>query len=195
MNNKSLSGKRIGFALTGSFCTLDTALECMEELLNEGAVLTSILSHSVNEMDTKFGKAADLKEKLAKLTPHPIISTIPQAEPIGPGKLLDALIVLPASGNTIAKLAAGIADTPVTMAVKSHLRNGCPVLIGLSSNDALGTGAKNIGQLLAARNIYFIPFGQDDAKEKPRSMVFNKKYVLPALHEALNGRQIQPLLV
>ena len=193
--DEHVNGKRIGFALTGSFCTLDTAIECMEELSQAGAVIEPILSHAVDEMDTKFGNAADFKEKIAKLTPRPIIRTITQAEPIGPGQLLDVLIVLPATGNTIAKLAAGIADTPVTMAVKSHLRNGGPVLIGLSSNDALGAGAKNIGHLLAARNIYFVPFGQDDANQKPRSMVFDKKYVLPALKEALKGRQIQPLLV
>ena len=190
-----LNGKRIGIAITGSFCTHDIVLECAEELLSENAILTFILSPATDETDTKFGTAADLKEKLSKLTPNPIIRTIPQAEPIGPGRLLDALIILPATGNTIAKLTAGITDTPVTMAVKSHLRNGEPVLIGISSNDALGAGAKNIGHLLASRNIYFIPFGQDNAIQKPRSMVFVKKYVIPALKEALNGRQIQPLLV
>ncbi|MCL2840257.1 MAG: dipicolinate synthase subunit B [Defluviitaleaceae bacterium] len=190
-----LKGKRIGIAITGSFCMFDAALEVMEALVGEGAILTFILSPATNEMDTKFGTAEDFREKLEKLSPNPLIRTIPEAEPIGPKKLLDALIVLPATGNTMAKLAAGITDTPTTMAVKSHLRNGSPVVIGISSNDALGMGAKNIGHLLASRNIYFIPFGQDDAMGKPRSMVFSKEHVIPAVQEALKGRQVQPLLI
>jgi dipicolinate synthase subunit B len=186
--------KRIGFAITGSFCTLETALECMAELTAQGAEITPILSQNVDTLDTKFGTASRLKEKIAEITPTPIITTIVQAEPIGPQKLLDALIILPATGNTLAKLAAGIADTSVTMAAKSHLRNGRPVILGISSNDALGFGAKNIGQLMAARNIYFVPFGQDDAHEKPRSIVFKKELLLPTLKAAFEGTQLQPVI-
>ena len=186
--------KRIGFALTGSFCTISTAIDCMAELIAHGADVTPIISHILDTSDTKFGKAESLKAKLKLMTRHQIITTIPSAEPIGPGDLFDLLIVLPASGNTMAKIVAGIADTPVTMAVKAHLRNGGPVLLGIASNDALGLGAKNIGQLLSTRNIYFVPFGQDDAEGKPRSMVFKKEYVIPAIIEALDGKQIQPIL-
>jgi dipicolinate synthase subunit B len=190
-----LNDKRIGFALTGSFCTTTVALECMAQLIISGAKVTPILSDSMNNTDTKFGTAASLKEKIAELTAMPIISTIGQAEPIGPQKLLDALVILPATGNTLAKLAAGIADTPVTMAAKSHLRNGRPLILGISSNDALGFGAKNIGSLLAARNIYFLPFGQDDALTKPRSMVFKKDFLIPTISAALDGEQFQPIIM
>ena len=190
-----MNSKRIGFALTGSYCTHEIALECMAALAAQNAIITPILSDNVSETDTKFGTAAQLKEKISQLTPTPIITSIREAEPIGPGKLLDALVILPATGSTLAKLAAGIADTSVTMAVKSHMRNGRPVLIAVSSNDALGIGAKNIGALLALRNMYFVPFGQDNAMEKPRSLVFKPDYFLPALEAALLGEQIQPLLV
>jgi dipicolinate synthase subunit B len=191
----NLKNKCIGFAITGSFCTINTALECMAKLIAAGAEITPILSSSIDTMDTKFGTAEGLKQKISELTEKPIISTIVQAEPIGPGKLLDALVILPATGNTLAKLTAGIADTPVTMAAKSHLRNGRPVVLGISSNDALGFGAKNIGHLLASRNIYFVPFGQDDPFEKPRSMVFKEEFFLPALEAALEGIQFQPLIM
>jgi len=191
----TLKGKRIGIALTGSFCTFDIVLDCMRELVNQGAVITAILSYATNETDTRFGKAQDLKEELSRITNLPIIHTITQAEPIGPGRLFDALAVLPATGNTIAKIATGIADTPVTMAVKSHLRNNGAVILGISSNDALSTGAKNIGQLLNTRNIYFVPFGQDFPTEKPRSLVFKSEYVVKAIEEALVGCQVQPILV
>ena len=192
--NSNFEGKRIGFALTGSFCTIDMALEVIEKLVQARADVFPILSHTVNNTDTKFGTAKALKQKLTALTGQPIIKTIPEAEPIGPARLLDILIVLPATGNTLAKIAYGITDTPVTMAVKSHLRNNRPVLLGLSSNDALGNSAKNIGQLLNTRNIYFIPFGQDQPHEKPRSMVLKGEYTLAAIDEALHGRQLQPIL-
>ena len=191
---KNLKGKKIGVALTGSFCTFDTALECIEELIKNGAEVTAILSEAASELNTKFGRADTLKIKLAQITKREVITTIPAAEPIGPKRLLDALLVLPATGNTLAKITAGIADTPVSFAVKSHLRNGGAVILGISSNDALGNGAKNIGHLLNAKNIYFVPFGQDDCVAKPRSMVFKKEYVVSAVCDALDGRQIQPLL-
>ena len=187
-------GKRIGFALTGSFCTLDTALEVIGDLVHGGAEVVPILSHSVDTMDTKFGSAQDIKKSLTKLTGRPVINTIIEAEPIGPAKLLDVLVVLPATGNTLAKIAYGITDTPVTMAVKAHIRNNRPVVLGLSSNDALGNGAKNIGLLLGMRNIFFIPFGQDQPHDKPRSMVLKCEYALPAIAEAMEGRQLQPII-
>ena len=188
-------GKRIGFAITGSFCTIDTAMVVIAALMAHGAEVVPIISHAVDNMDTRFGSAQDIKEKLAKLTGQPVIKTIPEAEPIGPMKLFDILVILPATGNTTAKLAQGISDTPVLMAAKSHLRNGRPLVLGISSNDALGNGAKNIGLLLGMRNIYFVPFGQDQPSQKPRSVVFVKEYVLPAIAEALDGRQLQPILV
>lgn len=190
-----MKNKRIGFAITGSFCTLDTALEIVEGLKANGAEVLPILSESVSETDTIFGTASGLKEKLATITGQPIINSITGAEPIGPKKLLDVMVVLPATGNTLAKIALGITDTPVTMAVKAHLRNDRPVVLGISSNDALGNGAKNIGLLLGMRNIFFVPFGQDMPHGKPRSMVFKKESAIDAIVEALEGRQLQPILM
>ena len=190
----SIKGKRIGFALTGSFCTFKTALDCVGDLVKEGAMVTAILSQATDLTDTRFMTAASLKESLTALTNTPIIRTIVEAEPIGPQKLFDILVVLPTTGNTLAKLAAGITDTTVTMAVKSHLRNNRPVVLAVSTNDALGNNAKNIGQLLNTKNIYFVPFGQDDPIKKPKSMVFLKDQVIPAMEEALEGRQLQPVL-
>jgi dipicolinate synthase subunit B len=196
MNNSSeLNNLRIGFALTGSFCTFDTALACMEELVNMGAKVTPIISAAVDTMDTKFYKTADLKEKLMQISGNNIIRTITEAEPIGPQKLFDLLIVLPATGNTIAKLAYGITDTTVTMAVKSHLRNNRPVVLGISSNDALGNSAKNIGMLMNYKHIYFVPYAQDDPVNKPKSMVFIKDLTIPAIKEALDNRQLQPVVM
>ena len=194
MQIETLKKKRIGFAITGSFCTLDVAIQAMKELTDLGADIFPIISFNIDNLDTKFGTADGLKAEIAKITPNPIIRTLTQAEPIGPGRMLDALLVLPATGNTIAKLAMGLADTPVTMAAKSHLRNGGPVILAISSNDALGLGAKNIGLLLAVKNIYFVPFGQDNAQVKPRSIVFIKEHVSTAVAEALEGRQMQPIL-
>jgi dipicolinate synthase subunit B len=190
-----LEGKRIGFAMTGSFCTFSLAIKALEEILAQGAAVTPILSYMVDTVDTRFYKTADLKNELTKLTGSKIIRTIPDAEPIGPNQLLDLLVVLPCTGNTVAKLANGITDTPVTMAVKSHLRNNRPVVLGVSTNDALGNGSKNIGALLNMRNIYFIPFGQDAPDVKARSMVLKNEYTIRALELALDGQQIQPILV
>jgi len=191
---KSFKNKKIGFALTGSFCTLDTTFEIMEQLVAAGAKLLPIISDSVNTTSTKFGTVESTKKRLTEITSQPIINSITTAEPIGPKKLLDILVVLPATGNTLAKIALGITDTPVTMATKAHLRNNRPVVLGLSSNDALAGSAKNIGLLLAMRNIYFVPFGQDMPHVKPRSMVFKPEYVLDTIAEALSGQQLQPIL-
>jgi len=190
-----MKNKKIGFALTGSFCTLDAALDIIEDLVSTDSFVLPIISHAVDNTDTAFGTAEGIKKRLTDITGQPIINSIATAEPIGPKKLLDVLVVLPATGNTLAKIALGITDTPVTMAVKAHLRNNKPVVLGLASNDALGNGAKNIGMLLGMRNIYFAPFGQDMPHGKPRSMVFKKEYVMDAIAEALEGRQVQPILV
>jgi dipicolinate synthase subunit B len=189
-----LKGQRVGFALTGSFCTFDTAFAVLEKIVSEGAIVTPIISSIVDTTDTRFIKASDLKEKLYLLTGSPIIKTIAQAEPIGPQQLLDLLIILPCTGNTMAKLACGITDTAVCMAAKSHLRNNRPVVLGLSTNDALGNSAKNIGILLNTRNYYFVPFGQDDPFQKNRSMVLNGEHALQAFEMALDGQQLQPIL-
>jgi dipicolinate synthase subunit B len=190
-----LANKRIGFAMTGSFCNFDLAFGCLERILAEGAAVTPIVSPIVDNTDTRFGLAKDIKAKLTADTGNEIINTIDRAEPIGPQKLLDLLLIIPATGNSIAKLANGIADTAVLMAAKSQLRNEGPVVIAVSSNDALGNGAKNVGALLNARNVYFVPFGQDSPFKKPRSLIFKPGLVLQTLTEALEGRQVQPVLV
>jgi dipicolinate synthase subunit B len=190
-----LKDKRIGFAVTGSFCTFEIAVNVLKELINEGAIVTPIISSAVDTTDTRFYTADDFKDDLYTLTKNPVIRTILEAEPIGPQKLLDVLLILPCTGNTLAKMAYGITDTAVTMAAKAHLRNNRPCVLGVSTNDALGNGAKNIGALLNARNIYFVPFGQDDPIQKNRSMVFKKEYVLRTLEMALDNEQIQPIIV
>lgn len=195
IEDNNMDKKRIGFAVCGSFCTFSTALECAEDIKKTGAALTGILSYATDEMDTRFMSADAFKHSLLKITGNDLIRTIPEAEPIGPKKLFDLMLVLPATGNTLAKIAAGIADTPVTMAVKSHLRNNRPVVLAISTNDALGNNAKNIGTLLNMKNIYFVPFGQDDPIQKPKSMVFLKEQVVSALEEAIKGKQVQPLVV
>ena len=191
----TLENQRIGFALTGSFCTFTSALACMEEAAAKGAEVTAILSGAADATDSRFMSADALKAELARITGRPIIRTITEAEPIGPQKLFDLLVVLPATGNTLAKIVNGITDTAATMAVKSHLRNNRPVLLGVSTNDALGNSAKNIGLLLNMKHFYFVPFGQDDSERKPKSMVFVKEKAVPAMEAALENRQIQPVIV
>lgn len=184
----------IGFALTGSFCTFERAIEQMKILRTAGHNVTPIMSFHAYNLDTKFGKAADFNKKIEDVCQNKIIHTIQNAEPIGPQKMFDILIIEPCSGNTLAKLAAGIVDTPVLMAAKSHLRNARPLLLGVSTNDALGNSAKNIGFLMNIKNIYFIPLGQDDIYRKPRSIVADFKLTEAAFHAALNGVQLQPII-
>jgi len=190
-----LKGVKIGMVLTGSHCTMDEVLVAVENLKKEGARITPILSYTVDQVDTRFYKVEDLKARLIELADTPIINSIPDAEPIGPGKLLDLVIVAPATGNTIAKLANGITDTPALMAVKAHLRNQKPVVIGVSTNDGLGTNARNIGLLLNAKNIYFIPFRQDNPREKANSLVAEMSMMAETAISALQGKQIQPVLL
>lgn len=189
-----LRGVKIGFALTGSFCTFDKALSTMKEIEAQGAELFPIVSYAVDQLDTRFMKAEDLKKELIEISGRGVINTIPGAEPIGPKAMLDILLVCPCTGNTLAKIANAITDTPVTMAVKAHLRNERPVVLAVSTNDGLGLNAKNIGSLLSAKNIYFVPFGQDDAQNKPKSLVSYLDLTINTVKHALNGSQLQALV-
>ena len=184
----------IGFAMCGSFCTYEKAFQAMEAVASIHTV-TPIFSHSACTMDSRFGTAQEHFQRAASICGKEPLRTIPQVEPLGPKKLLDALVVAPCTGNTLAKLSRSIADGPVTMAVKSHLRNGRPVLVAVSTNDALAGAAENIGKLLARKHYYFVPVGQDDPEQKPTSMVADFSKLLPALEAALEGRQIQPILI
>ncbi len=190
-----LKNKTIGFAITGSFCTHDKIIPVVEKLVNSGANVIPIISEITSCTDTRFGTAADFKKKLVEITKNEIIDSVVTAEPIGPKKLLDILVIAPASGNTIAKLANAITDSTVTMAAKAHLRNESPLVIGISTNDGLGGNAKNIGLLLNINNIYFVPFGQDDAIKKSKSLVADFNLIPDTLEKALEGKQIQPLLI
>ena len=191
----TLAGKRIGFALTGSHCTFEAVYPALENLIKSGCEVIPIVSDAVAQTDTRFGKASEHMERLEKLTGKRALCSIPEVEPIGPKKLLDMMIIAPCTGNTLAKLSTGITDGPVLMATKAHLRNGRPVLLALSTNDGLGLNAKNIGVLLAARNFFFVPFGQDDPHGKPTSLVARMEFMVQAAEAALAGRQLQPLLV
>lgn len=184
----------IGFAMCGSFCTFSQVFPIMEQLAAVHEVIP-IYSPAAYGTDTRFGSAQDHIRRAASICGRDPLHTIPQVEPIGPKKLLDALVIAPCTGNTLAKLAHGIADTSVTMAAKSHLRNGRPVLIAISTNDALAGAAENIGRLLVRKNYYFVPFRQDDAVSKPSSMVADMTLLPAALDAAVEGRQLQPVLV
>lgn len=184
---------QIGIALTGSFCTLDRVITALKPLSGKYA-LYPIMSPIVYESNTRFGTAAHFRERLQGLCGREIWHTVPEVEPIGPKQILDALIVAPCTGNTLAKLALGVTDTAVTMAVKSTLRNNKPIVIALSTNDALSGSAKNIGTLQTLRNYYFVPYGQDDAAGKPRSCVAHFDLIPQTLEEALQGNQITPVI-
>lgn len=187
--------ERVGFAVCGSFCTHAKVLEALGKLVKEYETVIPIASEMSAFTDTRFGSADDLLGRLEELTGREVWYDIPSVEPIGPKKLLDALVIAPATGNTVAKLAAGITDTAVTMAAKAHLRNGGPVVIALASNDGLSAGAKNIGELLVRKNYYFVPFGQDNAIQKPCSLVADFSKITETVDAALRGEQIQPILL
>lgn len=184
----------VGFAITGSFCTYLKVIPQIKNLAVAGYDIVPIMSEASAKTDTRFGNAEKHLETIENITGHGIIKNLAAAEPIGPKKLLDLLIIAPCTGNTIAKLANGIADTTVTLAAKSHLRNNRPVVIAVSSNDGLGANAKNIGLLLARKHIYFVPFGQDDCIEKQNSLVAHFDMIAETVKHALNEKQIQPLL-
>ncbi|MBO5292082.1 MAG: dipicolinate synthase subunit B [Lachnospiraceae bacterium] len=191
----NLHGKTIGVALTGSFCTYGKIWGELEKLKEEGAQLIFILSENAASIESRFGTPMDCLNRLQTLTDTPPILTIEAAEPIGPKALLDILVIFPCTGNTAAKLACGITDTPVLMAAKAHLRNERPLLLSLSTNDALGMNMKNIGLLLNTRHIYFVPFGQDDPLKKPNSMTAHTKLLIPSLEAALDEKQYQPVIL
>lgn len=190
----SIKGKQVGVAFTGSFCTYAKVFKELQKLVDEGAFVQTIFSDAAGTIDSRFGKAEDFIKKAEEITGNKPIMTISGAEPIGPGSLLDILVIFPCTGNTIAKLANGITDSPVLMAAKAHLRNNKPLLISISTNDALGMNMKNIGLLLNAKNIYFIPFGQDNPEKKPNSMIAHTELLIPSLEAALEGRQYQPVI-
>ena len=185
----------VGFAMTGSFCTFAKAIEVMEKLAQIGYDVVPIMSFNAFNLDTKFGKAADFKEKIKKICGREIINSIPDAEPIGPKKLVDVMLIAPCTGNTLAKLCRAITDTPVTMAAKSHLRIQRPVVIALATNDALGASAQNFGKALNTKNIYFVPMKQDDPTNKPTSLVANFDMIPETLDLALEHKQIQQVFI
>ncbi|MDD3995600.1 MAG: dipicolinate synthase subunit B [Bacilli bacterium] len=195
MEKERLTGVRIGVVLTGSHCTIGDVLPQINLIKAEGAIIQPILSNTVNDTDNRFYLVDELKQLLRQVTDKPIINTIVGAEPIGPQKLLDVVLVMPATGNTIAKLAGGIVDTPALMAITADLRNQRPVVIAISTNDGLGINARNLGILLNTKNIYFVPFRQDDPYQKANSILANLDLVVDTTICALRGKQIQPLLL
>ncbi len=189
-----LKGKRIGFGMTGSFCTFSAVIPQIEALVSEGAEVVPIMSENASSIDTRFGKALDFKTRIEGITGNNLINSICAAEPIGPKNILDMLVIAPCTGNTIGKLACGITDSSVTMAAKASLRNENPLVVGVSTNDGLGASAKNIGALLNFKNVYFVPFTQDDPQNKHNSLVARMELIVPTLELALEGKQIQPVL-
>ncbi len=185
---------KLGLAVCGSFCTFDKIMP-IAAALSEKYELTAVMSESAAGMDTRFGCAENAREHLRDITGKDVICTIQAAEPIGPKKLFDVLAVAPCTGNTLAKLASGIADSTVTMACKAHLRNGRPVVIAISTNDALAANAKNIGELMNRKNIYFVPFRQDDPEGKPTSLISDLTLLGDTVAAALEGRQLQPMVL
>ena len=187
--------KTVGFAVCGSFCTFKEIFEEIRKLKSIGYNIVPIMSENSFSLDTRFGKAEHWIKEFKEIACNEIIHTIPQAEPIGPKKLLDALIIAPCTGNTLAKLATGVTDTCVTLAAKAHLRNARPLLLAPSTNDALANAAKNIGALLNYKNIYFVPYGQDSYKGKPNSMVADFTLIPDALEASFEGKQLQPVVL
>lgn len=193
--NKPLSQCTIGVALTGSFCTLDEVMDQLQKLADMGATLIPIISKMVASTDTRFGTAEYFRRRLVSITGREPIETIEDAEPIGPKAPFDVLLVAPCTGNTLARLAHGITDTPVTMACKAHIRNGKPLVLSIATNDALAGNAKNIAEMLNRHHVYFVPFGQDDYVKKVTSMVASCSLIPETLEHALQGKQIQPILL
>lgn len=191
----TLTGKKIGFALTGSFCTYEKIFKEMKKMVAEGADVIPIMSNAAQNIHCRFGNSEFFYKEVQSITGNLPITTIATAEPIGPKKYFDILLIAPCTGNTLAKLANGITDTPVLMAAKAHLRNERPLVISLATNDALGMNFKNIGTLYNCKNIYFVPFGQDDYIAKPNSMIADTTLLLDTTKKALEGKQIQPIVI
>ena len=186
--------KTLGFAMCGSFCTLARAMEQMRRLAEAGYRILPIMSEITARTDTRFGRAADFMQEAQEICGHPVLHPIPETEPIGPKRMVDLMVVAPCTGNTLAKLAHGVTDTAVTMAVKSSLRVQLPVLLTLATNDALAASGQNIGRLLNTKNIYFTPFAQDDPLQKPTSLVAKFDLLPEAVAAALEGQQLQPIV-
>ncbi len=184
----------IGFAMTGSFCTFERVLKQMEALVRRGYEVLPVLSFNAGTLDTRFMTAEHLRARIVEITGNEPIDTLAGAEPIGPKKMTDVFLIAPATGNSLAKLAGGIYDTPALLGAKSHLRNDRPLVLAVSTNDGLGAAAQNIGRLLNVRNIYFVPFGQDDPVKKPRSLVADFSQIPRTIAAALSGVQMQPML-
>ncbi|WP_163103290.1 dipicolinate synthase subunit B [Peribacillus alkalitolerans] len=191
----SLKGKRIGFGLTGSHCTYDVVFPEIEKLVNEGAEVIPIVTFTVQNTDTRFGKGEDWVERIVKLTGHNIIDSIVKAEPLGPKMPLDCMVIAPLTGNSMSKLANALTDSPVLMAAKATIRNHRPVVLGISTNDALGLNGVNLMRLMATKDFYFIPYGQDAPDKKPNSMVARMSMIRETILEAIQGRQIQPVII
>lgn len=195
MRTMTLEGKTIGVAITGSFCTYSKAFPQIETLVKTGAVVQTIFSNASQTIDSRFGSSEDFKKRAEELTGRVPIYTIAEAEPIGPKAYLDILVILPCTGNTMAKLASGITDGPVLMAAKAHLRNEKPLVLSIATNDALSMNLKNIGLLMNTKHIYFVPFGQDDPVKKPNSMIAHTDQLVETTKLALEEKQIQPVVV
>ena len=191
----NLEGKKIGFVITGSFCTFRKTIDELKKIVKLGAKVVPIMSENSYTLDTKFGKAQDFIDEIEEITGKKILHTIQEVEPIGPKDMLDIMVVAPATGNTMAKLANDIIDGPAVMAVKSHLRRERPVVIGISTNNGLSGAGENIGKLLNMKHYFFVPFRQDNPITKPRSLVFDHTYLIKTIEQALENEQIQPILL
>ena len=184
----------VAFAVCGSFCTLGAAVAQAEQLVRQGWELLPVMSYAASGLNTRFGRADEWKDRLEILTGHRVLDTLQDVEPLGPRQLARALVVAPCTGTTLARLAAGLSDTPVTLAAKSLLRVGCPVLLAVSTNDGLGASGENIARLMQRKHYYFVPYGQDDAAQKPQSLKADLTLLPAALEAALHGQQLQPVL-
>jgi dipicolinate synthase subunit B len=191
----NVKGKRIGFGLTGSHCTYDAVYPEIKKLVDAGAEVRPIVTYTVQNTDTRFGKGEDWVGKIEEATGFKVINTIVDAEPLGPKLPLDCMVIAPLTGYTMSKLANALTDSPVLMAAKATLRNLKPVVLGISTNDALGLNGVNLMRLMATKNLYFIPYGQDDPVKKPNSMVARMPMLLETVEAALEGKQIQPVIV
>ncbi|NMO96213.1 dipicolinate synthase subunit B [Paenibacillus lemnae] len=189
------NGKTVGYALTGSHCTLEEIMPQIQRFKDGGASVVPIVSNTIMTTDTRFGSSENWQKQLKEITGNDIISTIVEAEPLGPSKLLDVLVIAPCTGNSISRLANAMTDSPVLMAAKAQMRNGRPLVLAISTNDGLGLNAANIARLLITKNIYFVPFGQDNPQQKPNSLVARMDLVPETCYAALEGQQMQPMII
>lgn len=191
----SLRGKRIGVGLTGSHCTYHLVYPQLQKLMEEEAEVIPIVSYTVRNIDSKFGKAEEHITIIESITNRKVISTMQEAEPLGPKEPLDCMVIAPLTGNSLSKFANALTDSPVLMSAKATLRNRKPVVVGISTNDALGLNGVNLMRLMSSKHVYFVPFGQDNPFDKPTSLVANMDLLVPTVHDALKEKQIQPVIV